>query len=176
GVPFMKPSARSSGRHAVQLAERCIYLDQLLRYPGAPGADIVRPGCEEKTIGLVLDLLSNGRSAIRGPENVGFDEAIGAQPGDRRAHVLGPLMGQEIGEGRFVRGFLPPRPGQHLDLGPRQARRAPGGHVAVVTHLPQPEDRGVELSERSWRWVIAAIPEGEGSVLPGGRLGSLRGG
>src|SRR5882762_8944331 len=175
-VPFLKTSACSGGKGVTRLAERCIDPDELFGDPRTLGPDVLGPGSEEESIGLVLDLLPDSRACSGGLESGRLDEAILAQPLHRRGHILGPLVCKQISERGVVGRFIAPQAREDLDLGSGPPRRAPRRHVAVVADLPEAVDGCVELRERTGRRIVAAVTEREGRVLAPGGLRRLRGG
>src|SRR5256885_7907807 len=167
--------ARSWESGAARLTERCIHPDQLLGDPRPLRTYILRPGCEKEAICLVFDPLAHGRALCGCLESPRLDEALIAQPRHSRAHVLRTLMRQKIRERGVVRRLLAPQPCEHLDFRSGATRGTPRGHVAVVAPLPQAVDRGVELRERTGRWLAVAIPKRKSCVdalVRFGRVGS----
>src|SRR5438445_6718594 len=83
-------------------------------------------------------------------------------------------MRQLVEETALVFRLPAPDAREHLQVGAGDPRRAPRAHMAIVAHLPQPEDRGVKLRERAWRGLAVAVGERPRRVDPPRRLGCAR--
>src|SRR5437870_13756898 len=80
-------------------------------------------------------------------------------------------MRQLVEETALVLRLPAPDAREHLQVGAGDPRRAPRAHMAIVAHLPQPEDRGVKLRERARRGLAVAVGERPRRVDSPRRLG-----
>src|SRR3989442_10504550 len=165
-VPFVKTTARSLRRLANALGQRGIHLRERLTYPRALATHVVRPGREEEAVGLILDPLPEALAVGGRPERVARDTALAAEALQRGEEVRRRLMRQLDEETALVFRLAAPDAREHLQVGAGDPRRAPRAHVAIVAHLPEPEDRGVKLGERARRGLAIAVREGPRRVDP----------